>query len=484
MMSLDILHSPGDEDESKGQSQHSSRAEPSLLPWSSTADLSEFWQSACNDTLDYDGLEASNDCSELGESNASGLYGEDDLSELPDRYLDIEEMESGDHNTVSTHGAFSSSPMRSQTTQGVSSMDASDATLELATGSTPYQEATHRPKEPFEEIGAQFTSGSLTDFERSPNHLNIQLPRVVVSNTAFDNDGNDMKCAVSETYADTSPITTHFDAEQVLAQNLQKLAASSGSSIQLPNVNWYLPSNYEVAMHDRHPPCAVTRGIEPQFGTLTTESVDAFYADADSIMAQVATLSNTEKSLGVKSHRPPKHLSTLQIPARTPPGWQHRRRPSGNVGNTETFSNSLQTTIYPTPPSSSYHQRDSAYGRDDPPSTPATPLCVSPTEPTSPLSPAPSLSDATDGITCCPSCPNKIFTGSSKDQKNSLQRHRRDSHKDLLRLPCLVQGCLVSFAPGRKDNQIRHVRAMHPYYPLPAPSTKRKRKADSDLGSS
>lgn len=73
-------------------------------------------------------------------------------------------------------------------------------------------------------------------------------------------------------------------------------------------------------------------------------------------------------------------------------------------------------------------------------------------------------------VTRCPVCPNTIFAGSY--QKINLQRHLRSLHSDLQRLDCPVPGCTVTFAPGRNDNRLKHVKAIHPYYPLPAPSSK------------
>ena len=143
--------------------------------------------------------------------------------------------------------------------------------------------------------------------------------------------------------------------------------------------------------------------------------------------------------------------------------------------------------MYPSPPPSFRgiavrHQHDSAHGRDEPPSTPTTSSCLSPIEPPSPISPSPSsLSDTTDGITRCSICPDKIWNGKPVDQKNSLQRHNRDFHLGMPRLECLVRGCTVTFTPGPKDNRIKHVRAVHPDYPLPPPSKKRRRNVDGDF---
>ena len=422
-------------------------------------------------------------------STANHKYGEIDLPELPSWNYNDEEMERGDHYTGPGHSIPSPSPIGSQTAQGDISMDASHTTLESPNYFAPSQQATRRPIEPFEKGFAQFMRESLTDPKMSTNHLNISLPTFVISDTAIESVGEGKKSAVSELYTNTPSTTSEFDAEQDLGQHLRKSLTSSGSISQFSDVNRYRPNNYDIAMHDRQPSYTVISGIAPQLRTRAAENVNAFYADADLTTPNVATVSNTDEALCVKRRRRPKNLARLQIPNKTPPGLQHWQSSSSNAVSHSTFPNSLQTPKYPTPPSSfwgmsEYNQFDSAYGKDDLPSTPAAPLYSSPVELPSPISPLPSsLSDAADGITRCPSCPDKVFTGTRENQKNNLQRHKRDVHDGTPRLECLVQGCDASFAPGRKDNRIKHVRALHPYYPLPAPPKKRKRKADSGFES-
>lgn len=486
--SQDISHKPGHEDESQEYSQHSLKDEPSLSLWSSIADTNEFWPSDYNETFETLGLDSFNYGSEPGVLTANHEYGEIDLPELPSWNYDDEEMERGDRYTVPGHGAPSLGPMGSQTAQGDVSMDASHAPLDSPNKPAPPQQATRRSTEPFEKGFAQFTPESLTDPKKSTNHLNISIPTVVISDTAIESVGEGKKSAVSELYPNTSSTTGQFDAKQDLGQHLNKSLASSRSISQLSYVNRYRPNNYEIAMHDREPPYTVISGIAPQLRTLAAENVNAFYADADLTTPNVATMSNTDEASSVKRRRRPTNLARLQIPNKTPPGLQHWQTSSSNAVPHSTFPNSLQTPKYPTPPSSfrgigEYNQFDSACGKDDLPSTPAAPLFSGPVELPSPISPLPSnLSDAADGITRCPSCPDKVFTGTRENQKNNLQRHKRDVHNGTPRLECLVQGCTTSFAPGRRDNLIKHVRALHPYYPLP-PSTKRKRKADSGFES-
>lgn len=485
----EISHNPEDENESQEHTPHSSRPEPSLSPRSKIAEPAEVWQSEYNETLGFRGLKAFNDGSEPGVSSANHGYVGMGLCAVESWDYDIEEMEHYDYNTVPGYGALSPGPMDYQTDQGDGSMNVSHASLESTTRSTPYQQGIKRPTKPFKEIGAQFELGSPTDLGMSTNCMSIPLPRVVVSSVDNESMGGGKKSGVPQLYGNTLSTATQFDAKWNLGQSLHMSVASSGSNILLPDVKRNIPNDYEIATQDRQPPDTVLGCIEPQLGTLAVESVNAFHADADSTTANVAAVSNTDESFGVKRRPLPRNPSTLQIPTKTPPGSQHWQSPSGSTLPHSTFQNSIQTPMYPTPPSSfrgiaEYHQLDNIYGGDDPTSTPATPLCVTPTELSPSVSPSPSyLSDADDGVTCCSICPFRIFTGTPVAQKNSLQRHMRDNHDGKPRLECLVRGCTVSFAPGRKDNLKKHIRATHPDYPLPATSTKRKRKADSDFES-
>lgn len=488
LMSLDSSHKPGKREEIQEQSQQGSRAEPSPPLWSSIADPDEFWSSEYNETFEFAGLEAFNDCSEPGVSTTNRRCGNGNLSELPNWKFNIEGMEPGDHNIVPGHGTLPPGPRDSQTAQGNTSMDVSHPLLQSSTGSALYRQATGIPKNLFEEIGAPLTPESPTDLERPKSLLSVPLPRVVISHTAIENAGDGKKSAVSDLHANTSSTTTQFDIKENLRQDLHKSLASSVSSSQHSDVNWYRPNNYEIAMHERQPPHIAATEIEPQFGTLAAESVDAFYADADSIISNNA-VSSTAESPSVKRRRLPRNFSTFHITTKTPPWSQHWQSSSCNALTRPILQNSSQTPMYPSPPSSfigiaEYQQFGSVSSRDEPPSTPAISSCASPIEPVSPISPSPSsFFDTADGITRCPSCPDKIFTGTPVDQKNSLQRHMRDIHRGMPRLECFVRECTVTFAPGRKDNRIKHVRATHPDYPLPPPSKKRSRNADSDFES-
>lgn len=460
------------------QSQHSSRAKRSLSPWSSKADLDESWPFDHNETFEYIELEAFNHGSEPGVSAANHANDEADLPEFSDWHAVTEEMKRGDYDAVPEYGTLSSALMESRISQGEVSMDALQRSLESPTRSTPDQQATQIPTKPSETFCVQSNRGNPTTLE----DLSIPLPRVVVSDTALDSVGNDKKCAVPESHANTSSATIRSHTTSNWGQNLHKSEGSSKSSSQVLDLNPYFPNNFEIAMHDPRLPSNAISGIEFQFGTPAAASVSAFNADADSITANIAAVSTIDESFRVKRRQFPSDLSMLQTPTRTPHRSQHWQSSSDSTGPYSKVQNSSPTSLCPPSPSSlegmsEHHQLDSVYDGHTLPSTSATPL-------SSPVSPSPSSPfDMTDSITRCPSCPDKIFTGTREDQKNSLQRHRRDAHDGMPRLACLVLGCSITFGPGRKDNRVRHVRAIHPEYPLPAPSRKRKRTIESDLES-
>ena len=485
----DISQKPDDVNESQEQPQRPSSAEPPLSPWSSIADSDEFWQFDHNEMFSSIRQEALDDGVELGVSSANHTYGEADLPEPPNWDSVTQEMERGDLDVVPGYRTLSSDLMDSQTSQGEISTEALPMSPDSPTRLGPYQQATQRSGQTSETIGARLTAGSLIDLRRPMHDLSVPLPRVVVSDAALDSVGEGKKCAVPELYANASSTKIPLHTKQTFGQNLQKSEASSDKGSQLPDSNQYSPNNYEIAMHDRYPSYTVIHQDGPQFGTPVAERLNAFYADADSITAKVAANSNTKETLGGKRRRVSRDLSTLQIPIRTSSGSQNWQASSGSAAYDPNLRSALQTPPYPTPTSffggsNIDHRCDTGFTTENSPSDPTTPSYASTVELLSPVSPSPSnLSDAADGVTRCPSCPEKAFTGTPRDQKNSLQRHMRDAHKGMPRLECLVPECPASFGAGRKDNRIKHVRAMHPDFPLPVPSTKRKRKADSDLES-
>ena len=454
--------------------QLGSMPQPSLSLSPLVGDPDKFWQSGDSGTFEYTDSHPFNDGSESGVSPASHAYGEVDLGLLDSGY-NIEEM---DYDTLREDGTLSPSPVDYQSSRSAASIDPSHILWNSPTSLAMLSEVTKRPTEFFEEIGAQFVAGSPTNHQRLSKDLSSPIPRVVVSDTTGDNVSREKKSAASGSSAIVTSVTTHFCAKPGPSQTLHTLVAPRGSNRELPAAYGYRPTNYEVATHDRQPPCTMTTGEEPQTGTLAAETLTDFYADADFISANIAAASN----IAVGRRRLPSDLATLQIPPKTPSRSQFQHFSPGLRHSVS--QNSLQIPEYPTPSSSfgglaNHSQLDGIQDRDRPPSTPVTPSCFSPNQLPSPISRSPSNPpDAVGGMTYCPDCPDHVFKGTPEAQKNSLQRHRRDQHNGLPRLPCLAPGCPRSFAPGRKDNRLKHVRAMHPEVRLPAPVKRRKRKAD------
>ena len=208
--------------------------------------------------------------------------GEGDLSELQNwNYL--EDMELGDHISVTGHGDLSLRPTDSKTNQGDTATNVSHPPMQSPTRSAQYQEATERPNIPVQEIGAPFAPESPTDLDKPKIRSSVALPRVVVSHIAVDNPGDGKESAVSELHANTTSTTPQFDFLNTLRPNLHKPIAPSVNSSRRPDVNRYRPNNYDIATYERQPPPPhiIIGEIEPQMGTLAAESLNAFYADAD-----------------------------------------------------------------------------------------------------------------------------------------------------------------------------------------------------------
>lgn len=480
----DSPQDPDDKKELQGKPIHIPRAELPPSWWSSIGDRDEFWRLNHDETFGFIALGAFNDGSKLGISTANHIYGEVDPPGFPDWDYVNGEMER-DVDFVPKYGAFPPNILDPHTYQGEDSPDVSQMPPESLTGSAAGQKAMQTLSRTSVKTDSHFMPWSPNDLGRQTSNLSVPLPRVVVSGAALNSNGVGGTCSVPKIYANTSFMTTPFHVKQNVGHNLHKSDASSNEGSRLLDWNQHHPSNYQSAMHERYPSPTVIREDEPKYGSLIAERVSAFNADVDSITAQVAAGSDTDEILSGKRRRVSRDLSTLQIPLQ-PPSWsQGWQVPPADVLCHPKRWNGLQTLPYPTPTSSGgttmYSRGDTTFIRDDTPSSQTTPSCVSALALSSPISPSPSnLSDAADGITRCSSCPEKVFTGTPKDQKNNLHRHMRDAHKGMPRLQCLVPECNTSFSAGRKDNLMKHVRAMHPDFPLPIPSMKRKRKADSD----
>ena len=463
-------------------SQHGSSAKHSLSPWAQTANSDDSWASDFNELPFFEGYDPFDHDIEPHVSNTNHGDGKIDHLE-PSTSSDFEGIGYGDPDTVHGHGGLPHEPTHSQILQFGISVDTSRADLDAQTRYRPYQAVTNMSTGPFETFGAQFAPGNPADLERPRDGLGIPIPRVVVSDATVNTVGVRSESAVPGLHTNILSPTRQHDETQTLDQSLQKALASGESTKYLPDNDRYRPNNYQIAILNRRPPYTLGNGDQPQFETPIADSVSAFYADADRTVLDAPAFSNTEESFGSNMRRVTGSLPTFQTPVRPPPGLQHCRSSSCNASSCSFPPSSLQAPVYSTPPSSfhttEYHQVGSPLIRDHLPSNPARLPSVSLNNPSS-LTTL-SLRNAPDeaGKSCrCIICPDKTF----KDTSN-LKRHMRDNHNGMNRLPCLKEGCDASFAPGRKDNRLKHVRAKHPDYLLPAPSRKRKRNNDSDLES-
>ena len=372
-----------------------------------------------------------------------------------------------DPGSVHGHGGLPHESTYPQILQSGFSKDTSQVPMvpmDARTRCRPYEAVKNMSTGPFETFSAESVPGSPTDLGRLKNGLSIPIPRVVVSEATIP-----------------SP-TRHDDETQTLYQNLHNALPSGESDRYLSDNTQYRPNNYQIAMHDRRPPYSLGNGDQSQFKTPIANSVSAFCADADRTVLDRVAFSKIDESFGFNKSRVTGSIPRFQTPNRPPPGLKHCRSPSSNASSCSISRSSLQASLYSTSPSSfqetiEWHEGCGDLTRDRPPSNPARlpSVCLTDSSSLTSLS-LPDAPDEAEKPCRCLLCPDKTFT-----DKSNLKRHERDIHKEMARLPCLKEGCDASFAPGRKDNRLKHVRAKHPDYYLPAPSRKRKRKADSDL---
>ena len=450
-------------------SQHGSSGEHSLSPWAHTADSANSWASNFDELLYSEVLNTFGENIEPQVFNMNREDGRIDQLE-PSNSDNLEGIRHSDPHHVHGHVGLPHESTHSQTLQFGTSMDTSQPPSDAQTRYHPYQAVMNMSTGPFATFGAQFTQENQTDLERLRDGPGIPIPRV---------DASD---AIPELHTKFPSPTPQDDETQTLDQVLPKVKASAQIPEYLPSNDRYGPNNYQVAMLNRRP--AYTLGNGDQFGLETpiADRVSAFCADADRTVLDVAAVSNTDESLASNMRRVNGSLPTFQTPFRPPQRLQYCQS-STNASSCPFSWSSSQTPVYPTPPSSfqptEYYQVDSPLIRDHLSSKPSRLRSVSLSSSSSPtpLSQRNAPDEARKSCRCT-ICPDKTY-----QDRSNLQRHMRDKHKGIDRLHCLKEGCDVSFAPGRKDNQRKHVRAKHPDYPLPTPSRKRKRNADNDLES-
>ena len=450
------MHRPDREEGSQERPQQSLQAKPPLSPWSPTADPEEML-SDCTDTFDTSGFEGTSDNSrEPSVFGGNNQYNEAGVPTFPHWGDDLEQENEDFYGDTSLEtGGLATGLMEP-------SQDAPESRIPCA----PCAQAAENPIESFGRAVGISMPGRL-----------IQTPSIVVSNTACDEvpDGNPRD--PFEPHSSIHMLTRQVGTEESTEQHSCGTHAVLQRSTRPGVPDKMDPNNYEMATQDRQPPDKPT-GIEPRSEKIAAASLNAFCADADSTAADAAAANptDTESSL-VKRPRLSETHHGFQTPAKRDRSLMRGQIPLGKPPISSPVQNSSQV---PTPPLSSIdlptcQYPDNILSRNNTLHAQTTQACDRPVEPWTPVSPSPSiLPRADDPVARCPECSDVVFSGSN--QKNSLQRHIRDRHNGMPRLECLVRGCTVTFAPGRKDNRLKHVRVMHPDHPVSAPSTKRKRK--------
>ena len=461
-------HRPSRAVESQERLQQSPQGERSLSCWSSTADP---------DGILSDRVETFDTCVLDGTCNDSrgpiipidnNEYYEACSSEYLTCEGDLDQEEGDVGSEISLEpSSFATDSMESQCYSVHPEL--SHAVLELRTPHAGSAHAIKEPTESFEQVGGQSGPGRP-----------CQIPFIVVSHSANDQaphkDPRNSSKTKDGILLPTSQTLKTRNAEQYSYSCVAPLQYNIRSGDRDGNC----PNNYELATQDRQSPDIPT-GIDPQSEKNAAASLYAFWRDADSTAADADAAYHTNTNLPPgkrhqlsgsypRFHRPvnslelskPRHDSSASPPSRS----------------TVQISSQIPTTLTP-PLSQTYQSSEGMNTREKKLPILATQSCNSSTGPLTPVSLSSSTSPkADDSTTRCPKCSWNIRR-TGPHQKNSLQRHQRDHHNDSPRLKCLVPGCPVDFAPGRKDNRLKHVRDLHPDFPLPDSSTRRKRKRDS-----
>ena len=419
-----------------------------------------------SETFDTDGLNGT--LSNSRQLRVSVDNNEFDARRLP-QYLTCEDDPEQEKRTFDCDDAlvpssFAANSMESQCKNNGIHSELSHAAHEMRTPLAQSVQATRKLMESSEQIGG-----------RSKRERPFHPPFIVISDSSNDKVADGFLHNSSESCSSTPSHTSLESIQGTAVQHSSMLMAPFPRDTRPRSLNGSPPTNYELAAQDRQRP-DIPAEIDYQSQSSAADSLRAFCNDADSTMTDhAAAYDLATNSLHVKRRRLSSKHPGFQTPANGIRSSKHKQEP---------MFNPPRISIYPTPTlsfenSSTYQQSDSVCSREDTPSV-QTPLsCNDTNEPLSPASLSPSFSLKTDdSITRCLKCPNVSFEGPNR--KNSLHRHQRDHHNGRLPLECLVPECTVTFAPGRKDNRLRHVRATHPDFPLPSSTTKRKRKPGSE----
>ena len=427
--------------------------------------------SDCSDPFDSDGLNGTSiNSRQLRVAVGNNEFGARRLPRYP-TYEDDPEQEKGIFGSDEAPGpsSFAANLVGSQCDRDGVHSELSHAAPGMQTPYAQSVEATWKLTESSEQVD-----------RRSNRERPFHPPSILVSDSADDEVADGFISNVSKSW---SSIPSHTSLEGIQATALQHSCMSMATFRQEKrprSLNGSLPTNYELATQDRQRP-AIPTEIESQSETSAADSLRAFCIDADSTMTDhaaacyVATKSLHAKRRGLSGEDP-----GFQTPADEVCSFKQRQEMIFDP----TKSSSVRIFTYPTPTLSfeslsTDQHNDSDASREDTLSVRTPISCEDPNEPLSPASPSPSVSlKSDDSIIRCLKCPDVKFEGANR--KNSLRRHQRDHHNGRSRLKCLAQECTVTFAPGRKDNLLRHVGAKHPDFPLPALITKRKRKPGSE----
>ena len=349
----------------------------------------------------------------------------------------------------------------------------SPAAPELRTPFARSDQARGETIEIFEQFGGP---------SRPKRHFHT--PSIVVSDSANEVADGCLR-SLPESCSSTPSHTSLEGIQGTAVQHSCMFMAHFPRDTRPRNVNGSLPTNYELATQDRQRP-DIPYEVEPQSEIFAVDSLRAFNVDADSTAIDAAAAGDYPDTnlLHVKRPRLSSDYPGFQTMANEFRSSKPRQEQSANSPKFSAVQSSSQDPTYPSPTlssedwSSSQH-RHSVCSREITPSIQTALSCNDPNEPLPPASPSPSISVKTDdSIARCLECSDVGFEGPNR--KNSLQRHQRDHHSGRSRLKCLVPKCTVTFAPGRPDNRLRHVGAKHPDFPLPASTTKRKRKPGNE----
>ena len=462
-------------------------AEHYLTPWAQVSNSEDSGTSDINELPSFEGLNYFDD--DFGPHATNTNHGDREIDHLePSNSGEPENIGYVDPRSVHGNGDLPPVYTYAQILRSGITMDTSRVLLDAQTQCRPHQALKNMSMGPFETIGAESLPGNPTHLRRLKHSLQPSIPRVVTSDATVHTAGTRSESAAPARYTNIPSPICHDEGTRAPQQILSKALASGEGTEYLPENDRYRPNNYQIAMLDRQPPYTSDTGDQPQFGTPIAASVTAFYADADRTLLDAAVSCKIDEGFGFDVHGVTGSIPTFQTPIRPPPELQHCRSSSSTASSCSNPRSSTHAPLHSTPPSSFQETTEcqrvgSHLTRDRSPSNLATLPSVCLTDPSSFTSPSlPNAPDEAKEYCRCTLCPDKIFTGTSN--LTNLKRHMRDKHNGMAPLPCLKEGCDASFAPGRKDNLIKHVRAKHPDYHLPAPSRKRKRNADSDLESS